>query len=128
MHPIHVPRLEKESAIIWGHKRESMNSKKTALTLSLILLLPLLSRAQDEERIQKLFDEAIQAMGGDNFLNAKDYVSEGSLFFFSRDGSSGLIKYNDYVKLPDKRRSEIGNRKKERDVVVFNLEKNEGWV
>jgi hypothetical protein len=86
------------------------------------------SRAQDEERIQKLFQDAIQAMGGDAYLSVTDIVSEGNLFFFSREGSSGLIKYNDYVKLPDKRRNETGNRKKERDVVVFNLEKNEGWI
>ncbi len=85
--------------------------------------------AQDEEHIQKLFSDAIAAMGGDAYLGVKDIVSEGNLFFFDRDGnSSGLIKYFDWTKLPDKSRNETGNRKKERDVVVFNLEKGEGWV
>lgn len=85
--------------------------------------------AQDEERIQKLFSDAIAAMGGDAYLGVKDIVSEGSLFFFDRDGnSSGLIKYNDWTKLPDKSRNEVGNKKKARDITVFNLEKNEGWI
>ena len=86
-------------------------------------------RAQDEEKIQKLFQDAIQAMGGQTFLRVSDIVSEGNMFFFNAEGdSSGLIKYNDYTKLPDKSRNEVGNRKKERDIVVFNLSTNEGWI
>ncbi len=85
--------------------------------------------AQDEEKIQKLFQDAIQAMGGDAFLKVTDVVSEGNYFFFNREGdSSGLIKYNDYTKFPDKSRFELGNKKKLRDVQVFDLEKNEGWI
>ncbi len=105
--------------------------KKT--TIALIALIGLaLSRAasaQDEERIQKLFAQAIEAMGGEAYLGVKDIVSEGSLFFFDRDGnSSGLIKYSDWTKLPDKSRNEVGNKKKLRDVTVFNLETGEGWI
>jgi hypothetical protein len=87
------------------------------------------AQGQDEEKIQKLFETAIAALGGDAFLKVTDIVSEGNLFFFDRDGnSSGLIKYNDWTKLPDKSRNELGNRKKERDVTVFNLQKSEGWI
>ena len=87
------------------------------------------ARAQDEERIRKLFDDAIQAMGGEKYLKVTDMVSEGNLFLFNRDGdSSGLIKFFDWTKLPDKNRNEIGNKKKQRDVIVFNLEKNEAWI
>jgi hypothetical protein len=68
-------------------------------------------------------------MGGDAYLKVEDIVSEGNYFQFDRDGnSSGLIKYNDYTKLPDKSRFEIGNRKKARDVTVFNLQTKEGWI
>src|SRR5687767_15970984 len=78
-------------------------------------------RAQDEEKIQKLFQDAIQAMGGQTFLRVSDLVSEGNMFFFDIEGnSSGLIKYNDYTKLPDKSRNEVGNKKKARDVVVLD--------
>ncbi|HYK92350.1 MAG TPA: hypothetical protein VE398_26550 [Acidobacteriota bacterium] len=95
--------------------------------LTLTVGLPV--RAQDEEKIQKLFQDAIQAMGGDAYLSIKDMASEGNFFFFNREGdSSGLIKFNDYTKLPDKSRYELGNKKKERDITVYNLEKNEGWI
>jgi hypothetical protein len=99
------------------------------LLVSLLLSLHETAPAQDEERIQKLFRDAIDAMGGEKFLKVDDIVTEGNYFLFDRDGnSSGLIKYNDYTKLPDKSRNELGNKKKERDIVVFNLEKNEGWI
>jgi len=98
----------------------------------LILLSAFLScpvQAQEEARIQKLFQDAIQAMGGETYLKVEDIVSEGNYFQFDRDGnSSGLIKFNDYTKLPDKSRFEIGNNKKARDVTVFNLKTKEGWV
>ena len=96
--------------------------------LLFLLVVPLV-RAQDEERIRVLFQDAIQEMGGDTFLKVTDMVAEGNYFLFNRDGdSSGLIKYNDYTKLPDKSRNELGNKKKQRDISVFNLEKNEGWI
>jgi hypothetical protein len=103
--------------------------KKTALILLAALALIPAVPGQDEERVQKLFRDAIQAMGGDVFLNVKDMVSEGQYFFFNAQGdSSGLIKYADYTRLPDKSRFELGNRKRELDISVFNLEKNEGWI
>lgn len=98
-------------------------------SMTLILAgIPLVG-AQDEEKIQKLFREAIEVMGGESFLAVRDMVSDGNYFGFDREGnSSGLIKYNDYTKLPDKSRFELGNKKKLRDVTVFNLEKGEGWI
>ncbi len=96
-----------------------------------VLLVEFLSpaRGQDEEKVRKFFQDAIQAMGGDAYLGVKDMSSEGNYFIYNSQGdSSGLIKYNDYSKLPDKSRFELGNRKKERDIIVFNLEKNEGWI
>jgi len=98
-----------------------------SMTLLAISISPV--RGQDEEKIQKLFQDAIQTMGGDTYLNVKDMVSEGNYFFFNAEGdSSGLVKYSDYTKLPDKSRFELGNKKKARDIQVFNLEKNEGWI
>jgi hypothetical protein len=102
---------------------------RLVLILSLVLVFGATARSQDEEKIQRLFQDAIQAMGGEAYLNVTDIASEGNVFYFSRDGgSSGLIKFNDYTKFPDKSRFELGNKKKLRDVTVFNLEKNEGWI
>jgi hypothetical protein len=106
-----------------------MRMKKLLMILGVVSFFACYGRSQDEETVQKLFQEAIQTMGGDAFLNAKDMVSEGQFFLFNNEGSSsGLIKFSDYTKLPDKSRHESGNRKKELDITVFNLEKNEAWI
>lgn len=106
-----------------------MRIKKVMLILGLLPLFVSYSQSQDEETIQRLFQDAIQMMGGDVFLDVKDMVSEGQFFVFNREGAnSGLIKFSDYTKLPDKSRHESGNRKKELDITVFNLEKDEGWI
>ena len=103
--------------------------KQLLLTFSLIIVFAPLSRGQDEEKIQKLFQDAIQAMGGDTYLSATDMVSEGQTFSFSYEGASSLpVKFTDYTKFPDKSRFESGNKKKELDITVFNLGKNEGWI
>jgi len=87
------------------------------------------ARAQDDEIIRNLFQGAIEAMGGDAYLNVKDMVSSGNYFLFDNEGaSSPIIKFSDYTKLPDKSRFELGNKKKELEVTVFNLEKGEGWI
>ncbi len=94
-----------------------------------ILGLTCLAHGQDEEKTQRLFKDAIEKMGGETFLNVTDMASDGNYFFFDRQGnSSGLIKFNDFTKLPDKSRFELGNSKKYKDVQVFNLEKGEGWI
>jgi hypothetical protein len=95
----------------------------------LILVFPPSAQGQDEETIQRLFGDAIEAMGGDTYLNVKDMVSEGQWFAFDREGGSSIpIKYFDYTKLPDKSRFEEGNKKKDREITIFNLETNEGWI
>jgi hypothetical protein len=99
------------------------------LVFSFYLVLVPLAPCQDEEKIKGLFQNAIQAMGGDAYLKVADIVSSGQRFYFNNQGeSSGLIKYSDYSKLPDKRRFEEGNRKNELDITVFNLGANEAWI
>ncbi len=104
--------------------------KRLLLVLWMTLAFVPLGRSQeDEDTIKKLFDDAIQTMGGEAYLSVTDMVSDGQMFGFNAEGdSSGLIKFKDYTKLPDKSRFEEGNRKKELDVTVFNLGKNEGWI
>jgi len=112
-----------------GEWEGNMTRIRVSWGLVLVLSLAVLARGQDEEKIQKLFQGAIEKMGGQTYLDVKDMVSDGNYFFFDRDGnSSGLIKYNDYTKLPDRSRFELGNSKKSKDVQVFNLEKGEGWI
>ena len=104
--------------------------KRLLLVFSLVFVLTgFHARSQDEETIQKLFQDAIQAMGGDAYLSVKDMVSEGQYFAFDNEGrNSPPIKFTDYTKLPDKSRHESGNRKGDLEINVFNLERKEGWV
>jgi len=99
------------------------------LILCVAIAFAPLGQSQDEETINNLFEGAIRARGGETYLNVKDMMSTGQYFMFDRDGaSSPLIKFSDYTKFPDKSRFELGNRKKELEITVFNLEKNEGWI
>ena len=83
----------------------------------------------NEEKIRALFEGAIAAMGGDAYMGVRDIVSEGQYFMFNTRGqSSGLIKFTDYTRLPDKSRFELGNKKSELEITIFDLEKNEGWI
>jgi len=82
-----------------------------------------------EEKIRTLFEDALAAMGGDAYMEVRDIRSEGNYFVFNRRGdSSGLIKFADYTRLPGKSRFELGNKKKEREITIFDIEKNEGWI
>ena len=105
-----------------------MFGRRAALVLLAAALCSPVCRGE-EDRARRLFEDAIAAMGGDAFLGVKDIVSEGRYFTFDRYGaSSGLIRFTDYTKLPDKSRFELGTRKKELEITVFNLERDEGWV
>jgi len=110
-------------------RRIEMLRNKILLVLGLALILAPAALSQDEENTQRLFQDAIQAMGGDAYLNVKDMVSNGQTFAFDREGNSSIpIKFTDYTKLPDKSRFELGNKKNEREITVFNLAANEGWI
>ena len=106
--------------------------KHTFLTIFTFCLILPLARGQEEtaeEKIRTLFNDAIAAMGGDAFMNVSDMNSEGQYFMFNNRGeSSGLIKFTDYTKLPDKSRFEMGNRKNALEITIFDLAKNEGWI
>jgi len=113
--------------------RNMVKAMKHTLLAFLIFCLTLhLAHGQEEtaeEKIRILFEDAISAMGGDAFINVSDMNSVGQYFMFNNRGdSSGLIKFTDYTKLPDKSRFEMGNKKNEMEITIFDLAKNEGWI
>jgi hypothetical protein len=106
-----------------------MKIKRLWMLLGFVVLFPWSIYSQDEDVIKTLFQDAITAMGGEAYSNVKDMTSEGQYFAFNSQGeNSGLIKFVDYTKLPDKSRHESGNKRRDLDITVFNLEKNEGWI
>lgn len=93
----------------------------------LLLLLPPTATGlppADAEKGRAILQEAIKALGGDAFLNAKDLRAEGRAFQFGREEQlSGMARFVEYEKFPDKVRQELG---KDKDfIVIFNGEK--GW-
>jgi hypothetical protein len=103
--------------------------KKLLLASLAVLVLVPCALSQDESTARKLFEDAVQAMGGDAYLKVTDISIEGQAFGFDYEGASSLPdKYFDYTKFPDKSRTERGNSKKDRDIIVFNLGNNEGWI
>jgi len=71
-------------------------------------MLPAESEAKGRELLQK----AIAALGGQAYLNVKDLYRTGRLAQFASNGElSGFVKFEDYVKLPDKNRTEYANKK-----------------
>ncbi|MBV8205365.1 MAG: hypothetical protein JO041_01125 [Acidobacteria bacterium] len=105
------------------------------LLAALVLALPARSRqqaaapaqapAEDENsrRARKIIDQAIQALGGEAYLNIQDYEYEARSFGFSH-GKSGIgAPVWGFWKWPDKDRAEFT---KQRDVIrIYNAES--GW-
>ncbi len=71
-----------------------------------------------------ILEAAIQALGGQAFLSARDVRAEGRAYQFGREQElSGMARFAEYEKFPDKVRQELG---KDKDIIiVFNGEK--GW-
>ena len=94
--------------------------------------LPL--RAQDDQvllpeqsaaKAKQLIQEMIQALGGSAYLNVKDSTCTGMLGSFGHSGAlSGYDNFWDYVKFPDKDRTEFS--KKRNQIQITNGK--QGWV
>ena len=85
------------------------------------------AHAQQDDREAKgraLLDATIQALGGQTYLNAKDLRAEGRAYQFNRyEELSGLAKFIEYERFPDKVRQELGQDKDL--IIIYNGDK--GW-
>lgn len=99
----------------------------SALCLLLSLAAPGAARAQASSQADKgraILEAAIQALGGPAFLSARDFRAEGRAYQFDREQElSGMARFVEYEKFPDKVRQELG---KDKDIIiVFNGD--QGW-
>ena len=83
---------------------------------------PPLPRRVDPQA-QQLLDRAIQALGGQAFLNAKTLTTKGRIYAIREESTAGLAPFESYVQYPDKRRFSYG--KNPPVVLINNGEK--GW-
>lgn len=79
---------------------------------------------QSAARARELIQTAIQALGGKAYLEVRDLYRIGRLAQFSRTGElSGYIRFYDYVKLPDKNRTEYSQKRN----IIQVYTSQEGW-
>lgn len=81
--------------------------------------------SESAAKAREVLNRAIQALGGQAYLNVRDITREGRLAQFgSGDGLEGFTRIWDYTILPDKNRTEYY---KQRNIIyVFSGDK--GWV
>jgi len=72
----------------------------------LTLLMPIQSPAQSNAR--EILDKAIRKLGGAAYLEVKDVEAHGRFFQFQRGQLVGGEFFTDYLKFPDKERTEFG--------------------
>lgn len=99
------------------------------------LLLATTARAQkadpndpkNAERGRELVKQAIQARGGDRFLNYTNITSTGVFTPFENGISKNPTRFVDWVIFPDKERTEFGKGKKKDRRIQVNVGST-GWV
>jgi len=76
-----------------------------------------------EPQAQQLIDRAIQALGGQAFLNSKTLTTKGRTYSIRDETTAGLAPFQSYALFPDKRRFSYG---KTMPVVLIN-NGEKGW-
>ncbi len=83
---------------------------------------PQLPRRVDP-KAQQLLNRAIQALGGQAFLNFKTLTTKGRVYAIRDESTAGLAPFQSYVQYPDKRRFSYG---KTPPVILIN-NGDKGW-
>jgi hypothetical protein len=74
-------------------------------------------------KAQGILDQAVRALGGEAFLNAKSIRTQGRVFSISEGSTSGFAQYESTVQYPGKRRFSYG---KDKPVTLIN-DGERGW-
>ena len=98
------------------------------LLLALLVTAPAFGQLpvnpESAAKAKELFDRAVQALGGDAFLQVKTAQYGGRVYGFRRGDLSGLAQVVQYVRYPDQSREEYGEKKEE--IHITNGDK--GWM
>ena len=69
--------------------------------LACLAQIPKPSPATNDDKAEKIIQKAVQAMGGDRYLNVKTVIGRGFFTNF-KDGASGIpLRFVDYIVYPD---------------------------
>ncbi|HLI33759.1 MAG TPA: hypothetical protein VKW70_01845 [Terriglobia bacterium] len=86
---------------------------------------PSLPPSQINPAAQALLNQAIQALGGSAFLNARTLSSAGRIFSIADGVTQGFVQYQSAMEFPDKRRLSCGLGSK-KGVTLINRD-DQGW-
>ena len=115
-----------------GPTSHFMSYRKVTVALVAILVSVISCLAQsdaaaktNDEKAEQIVQKAIQAVGGDAYLNVRTVIGRG-FYTDYHDGVSGVpLRFVDYIAYPDRERTEFsgnGNR-----TIQTNYQ-NEGWM
>lgn len=115
-----------------GPTSHFMSYRKVTVALVAILVSVISCLAQSDaaaktsdEKAEPIVQKAIQAIGGDAYLNVRTVIGRG-FYTDYHDGVSGVpLRFVDYIAYPDRERTEFsgnGNR-----IIQTNYQ-NEGWM
>jgi hypothetical protein len=112
--------------------KRSPISKLTSASFFLILSalacpgqIPKPSPATNDDKAEKIIQKAVQAMGGDRYLNVKTVIGRGFFTDF-KDGVSGIpLRFVDYIVYPDKERTEFSGGGQR---LIQTNDRDRGWV
>src|SRR5271163_2289441 len=80
---------------------------------------------QSAAKARQILDQAVEALGGNTYLNVHDVTCSGRIGSFDHSGEvTGFGKFIDYAQPPSKERQE--NLPKRNIIEVFNADK--GWT
>jgi len=102
-----------------------MTLRKAVKILPLIAAMALASTAAAQtDKSAAIINDMINALGGKKFLDVREIQSSGKVFAFKRDQMSGTNDFINYLKYPDKQRTEYGTSKI-KPATIYNGES--GW-
>lgn len=81
--------------------------RRLTLALTVMTLLLIESRTAQSQSVP-LLDKVIEALGGASFRNVREITSRGEFFAFQNGTLTGKDVFLDYIKFPDKERTEFG--------------------
>jgi hypothetical protein len=85
-------------------------------------------RAEQPAKAREVIATAIEAMGGKNYQEIKNYHKVGRYFIFDDKGRRGFTPFMDWTVFePIKWRFQLGKDKR-RQVQIYNLEIGRGWI
>ncbi len=96
--------------------------------LSAVSCLSSVVAAEQPAKAREVIAAAIEAMGGKNYLEVRNYHKVGRYFIFDKRGRRNFTPFMDWTVFePIKWRFQLGKDKR-RQVQIYNLEIGKGWI